>query len=471
MVLNRDLAVKQAKGNVDKIVDIQLKYNKDTLNNEQKREDAALKILEDSFNAKLKTIKDAQEETRKSMQVEIDQQNRIFLASERTPKDIEKREKAILEIRKRYAIKVLRVALDKTKALAAAEQDPVRKAKLLKSVAELETAIIQIAADQAVEIEGEKNKSLALLRKQQESIIKDSVSRLADALGVEASNIARLLDAFSESADKNGDKVISKFEEIASITSKVGAVIGVIGDISNRVTEQKIQEYDDEIQANNDFYTKKLDNENLSEEQRSQLEAERERKNAELEKKKRDEQRKQAEVNKATAIFEAIISTAAGVAQALPNIPLAVLTGVLGAAQIAAISAQPIPKYKHGRKGGEAEYAYVGDGGVNEIIARAGGGYEITPNRETLTYLNKGDSVLPDANKFLQEQAYNLSLSAQGRTIENIQVQNGLTKQDLDTHAERLVKALSENKTSVRIHNNNSIASDLNFINRLNDVL
>ena len=156
---------------------------------------------------------------------------------------------------------------------------------------------------------------------------------------------------------------------------------------------------------------------------------------------------------------------------ALPNIPLSVLAGVLGTAQLAVITSQPIPKYKHGRTGGEAEFAYVGDGGVNEIIKRHGGGYEITPNRETLTYLNKGDSVLPDANKFLQEQAYNLSMSAQGRTIESIQVNNGLTKKDLDSHAARLVKALSENKTSVRIHNNNSIASDLNFINRLNDVL
>ena len=277
---------------------------------------------------------------------------------------------------------------------------------------------------------------------------------------------------FSKKKIKQSDvESAAKRKALVDVINASSQILSKIGELNNVASERKIQQYDDEIQANNDFYAKKLDNENLSEEERSQLEAERGRKNAQLEKKKRDEKQKQAEADKQFAIFETIINTASAVVAALPNIPLSVLAGVLGAAQLAVITSQPIPKYKHGRTGGEAEFAYVGDGGVNEIIKRHGGGYEITPNRETLTYLNKGDSVLPDANKFLQEQAYNLSMSAQGRTIESIQVNNGLTKKDLDSHAARLVKALSENKTSVRIHNNNSIASDLNFINRLNDVL
>ena len=244
-----------------------------------------------------------------------------------------------------------------------------------------------------------------------------------------------------------------------------------LGDIGSVLFDRKIQQYDDEIQANDDYYAKILDNENLSEEQRSALEAERERKNAELEKKKRNEQRKQAEFNKAIAIFETIVNTASGVVEALPNIPLAVLTGVLGAAQLAVIAATPIPKYKHGRTGGKAEFAFVGDGGVSEIIERAKGGYEITPSTDTLTYLGQGDKVHPNADKFLQEQAYNMSLSAQGRTIERVQVNNNLTKKDLDSHAAQLVKAMSQNKANIRIHNDNRIGDELKFLNRLNDVL
>ena len=256
-----------------------------------------------------------------------------------------------------------------------------------------------------------------------------------------------------------------------------GRYIDEISNLTSVFYDRKIQKYDDDIQKNNDYYAVLLDNENLSEEQRSALEAERERKNAELEKKKRAEQRKQAKLNKAFAALNIIVETSVAIVKSIAaspltgGLPFSAIAASLGAIQLAAVLAQPIPKYKHGRSGGDAEFAYVGDGGVSEIIARAGGGYEITPNRETLTYLNKGDSVLPDASKFLQEQAYNMSLSAQGRSIERIQVNNGLTKVDIDRQTQSLIKAMSQNKTSVRVHNNNTIGADLKFLNRLNDVL
>lgn len=462
LVLNKKLAIKQAKGNRDKIADIERQYNADTLKNEAQGEAEKLQILEDAFKTKLQTIQDAQDQVKDLMQGEIDAENKIFLESDRTPKDIEKREKAILEIRKKYAILKLQVALALTESLAKAEQDPMQKAKLQKAAADLRTSILQLQSDQAIDIVKNEAEKTAALEKIKQDAFKQTAKTLSDSLGLSEATLNRFFDSLNKEV---------------GMLEKVGAATAVIGDIGNAVFERNIQQYDEEIQANNDFYAKKLDNENLSEEQRSQLEAERDRKNAELEKKKRAEQVKQAKLNKAFAIVEVAVNTAIGITKAIAaspltgGLPFSAIVAALGAIQTAAIIAQPIPKYKHGRKGGDAEFAYVGDGGVNEIIARAGGGYEITPNKETLTYLNKGDSVLPDANKFLQEQAYKLSLSAQGRTIERIQVSDGLTKKDLDTHAERLVKALSENKTSVRIHNNNSIASDLNFINRLNDVL
>ena len=454
--LNKNLAIRQAKGNADKLVDIGLKYDRDILNNEQKREDAAFKILEDSFKEKLNLIKDAQDAVKIEMQAAIDAENKIFLESERTPKDVERLEKAILEIKKQYAIKELQIALEKTRALAAAEQDPLRKAELLRAAATLESSILQLQSDHAIDIlKSETEKTVALEKLKQEAF--DQTARvLSDSLGLSEEKLNRFFDAFSKES---------------SALEKIGASLALVGDIGSAIHDKKIQEYEYEIEANNEKYEALLDNEKLSEEQRSALEAERERKNAELEKKKRAEQTKQAKLNKAFAIFEAVISTAAGVTKALPDIPLAILTGVLGAVQVAAIAAQPIPKYKHGRTGGDAEFAYVGDGGVSEVIARAGGGYEITPNRETLTYLNKGDSVLPDASKFLHEQAYNMSISSQGRSIERIQVNNGLTKVDIDRQTQSLIKAMSQNKTSVRVHNNNTIGADLKFLNRLNDVL
>jgi hypothetical protein len=49
---------------------------------------------------------------------------------------------------------------------------------------------------------------------------------------------------------------------------------------------------------------------------------------------------------KAIALMEAIVNTASAIVEALPNIPLAILVGALGAVQIGLIAKQPIPLAK-----------------------------------------------------------------------------------------------------------------------------
>ena len=500
--LNKNLAIRQAKGNADKLVDIGLKYDRDILNNEQKREDAAFKILEDSFKEKLTLIKDAQDAVKIEMQAAIDEQNKLLGKSGNTPKDVERIEKKILKIKKNYAIKGLETARAATIALAALEgTSENQRTQLLRDAAALQSSILQLKAEEAIGISKDKAKkdeeilkaeTLALenIEQLKEKIFRDRAKNIADAFGLSADKINRAIDSFSENADTNGDKVIDKFEKIIQVAEKIGAVVSVFGDITNTVFDNNIAKYDEDIEANNEYYTQKLDNEKLSDEQRSALEAERDRKNAEIEKKKQALEVKQAKARKAFQAFEiaidtikkvVAIKTQVAVLSANPlTLPFAAIAASLipvtiaaGAVAAGAVLAQPIPKYKHGRTGGDAEFAYVGDGGVSEIIARAGGGYEITPNRETLTYLNKGDSVLPDASKFLHEQAYNMSLSSIGDRI-------GVTapKIDIDTlnktierQTQALTKAMGKNKTSVRVHNNNSIGADLKFLNRLNDTL
>lgn len=62
--------------------------------------------------------------------------------------------------------------------------------------------------------------------------------------------------------------------------------------------------------------------------------------------------RKESVAEKRKNIFEAIINTASAVVQALPNIPLSIIVGGIGAAQTAAIASQPIPKFRQGGKVG-----------------------------------------------------------------------------------------------------------------------
>lgn len=58
--------------------------------------------------------------------------------------------------------------------------------------------------------------------------------------------------------------------------------------------------------------------------------------------------RREAMDAKALALLNAIISTAAGIAEALPNIPLSIIAGVLGGVQIGVIASQPIPQFAEG---------------------------------------------------------------------------------------------------------------------------
>jgi hypothetical protein len=89
-----------------------------------------------------------------------------------------------------------------------------------------------------------------------------------------------------------------------------------------------------------------------------------------------------AKQEKAVALLSAIVNTAAAVAKALPNIPLAIAVGVLGAIQIALIKAQPLP-LKEGGLVTQPTHALIGEAGPELVIplsklqpalAGAGGG-------------------------------------------------------------------------------------------------
>lgn len=90
-------------------------------------------------------------------------------------------------------------------------------------------------------------------------------------------------------------------------------------------------------------------------------------------KKESELKKQQFEKNKQAQLINAIIATATGVAQALPNLVLAGIAGALGAVQIATIVSQPTPKFeKGGVFGGKSHSAggtkgYFDDGTQIEV--------------------------------------------------------------------------------------------------------
>ena len=104
-----------------------------------------------------------------------------------------------------------------------------------------------------------------------------------------------------------------------------------------------------------------------------------------LEKKKTELRRKAAIQEKAVALMGAIVNTAAAIAKALPNIPLAVAVGIMGAAQVALIARQPIPLAEGGLVK-KPTYAMLGEEGpelvlplrdLKPALAMAGGGVTV----------------------------------------------------------------------------------------------
>lgn len=117
-----------------------------------------------------------------------------------------------------------------------------------------------------------------------------------------------------------------------------------------------------------------------------------------LQRKQRDLDVKKAQFDKAQAVARIIQETALNVIKYFGT-PLAILAGAIGAVQLAAVIAQPIPRYKHGKNVSD-DYegpAIVGDGGKPEAIIRESGQVEITGSKPELTYVKKRDIVLPDA--------------------------------------------------------------------------
>lgn len=208
-----------------------------------------------------------------------------------------------------------------------------------------------------------------------------------------------------EKAQKERQKNLKKWLQTAS------QAVGAIGDLVSTIYDGQIQKIEEEQEANDEKYDKDVERiQNLAdsgaiseEEAEARKRAAKERteaKNAELEKQKQEMARKQAIWDKATSIAQAGIATALAITEALPNIPLSIVIGAMGAIQVATILATPIPSYAEGTKGNDRHpggTALVGDAGKHEVVMYSGKAW-ITPDTPTLMDIPKGAQVFPDVD-------------------------------------------------------------------------
>jgi uncharacterized membrane-anchored protein YhcB (DUF1043 family) len=104
--------------------------------------------------------------------------------------------------------------------------------------------------------------------------------------------------------------------------------------------------------------------------------------------------RRQAESEKQTATFKAIINTAQAVVSALPNIPLSIAVGLIGAAQIGLIQSQQIPQFWTGTDNAPEGMAWTQEKGREIITDKSGKIKSMGSDKGAqMTYLSKGDKV------------------------------------------------------------------------------
>lgn len=128
--------------------------------------------------------------------------------------------------------------------------------------------------------------------------------------------------------------------------SEVLNVLTAINDFANAQSESELQDYETKNEEKKASLDNQLQQGLISQQEYDNQVAAMDK---DLDKKKAKLAREQAAREKLLKIFEITINTASAIMKAAPNIPLQILTGIAGAAQLATVIATPIPKAARGK--------------------------------------------------------------------------------------------------------------------------
>lgn len=123
------------------------------------------------------------------------------------------------------------------------------------------------------------------------------------------------------------------------------------------------------------------------------------------EERKKEIQNREAKRAKELAIFNAVINTAQAVVAALPNIPMSIAVGLIGAAEIAYISSQNVPQYWTGTENAKEGWALTQERGA-EVITDKSGKIKTLGNDKgaQMTYMSAGDKVYKSHEDYINKE-------------------------------------------------------------------
>lgn len=343
----------------------------------------------------------------------------------------------------------------------------IEKARLLKSLDENQKAV-DVQKDLQAELISLQSVDQSGLADNQKKVIDDRIAKVKeelkavqDAVGKETELYVALGKVIAKISDGNkrtiSDANQNLLNELADIKEAANDMAGVVDGVFNAMEIAAKNRLKAEADAADISAQRQIDAINATATTATNTEEDKAAKitiiNAKLAAQKAniDRQEKQAEIQKAkfekaTAIFNIILNTAAAVIKTLPG---GLITGVtfavaaLGAAQLAVAIATPLPQFKHG-KGVNDNYAgpaIWGDGGKREMKVSEDGKIEISPSTPTLTHVKAKDLIYPDADHvpFLTANVFR----THDRFIERAKGFNSTDKTSIDIASlEREIKSM-----------------------------
>ena len=158
---------------------------------------------------------------------------------------------------------------------------------------------------------------------------------------IEAETQKAIRDEQKKTADDATKKRQEQIDQVIEYSKQLTSLFTQFSQLSAQLTENRIAGIQEASAAELESINNSVATERQKQREREALELRTSRRIAQ-------EKVKQARLDKAIALFGAVVNTAEAITKALPNVVLAGIAGVLGAAQIATIAARPIPKFEKG---------------------------------------------------------------------------------------------------------------------------
>ena len=188
-----------------------------------------------------------------------------------------------------------------------------------------------------------------------------------------------------ELRQENLEKIKNSLDIIATLQSSISGIFDQLA--TNRM-----------IGIDNEYKREKENiNKNIKDEEKKKIALD--KLDKDTEEKRREEKKKTAQINKVTALFDVAINTASAIVEALPNIPLSIAVGALGAVQAGVIASQPIPEFATG-------------------VVNMGGAGTATSD-SNLALLSKGESVVTAAGTSTGDNSLLLRNMNNGQSFSN----------------------------------------------------